>query len=269
VKGEGNIINYKYRMHDPRIGRWFSTDPLAHMYPDISPYSFSLNNPLVFKDEDGKWITDSAGNPIYTVQGEMNTELSPDGSMYLLRETRNYYTNDGTAVTVFVYSAAVRVENAVMVGDRVDIFNSPLESVPEELTYDCHGHTCFSGQKLYIPGSKENGETNADKIFFNKSEYEYISSRKAKAGDVKLIGPLDPPKINHSATRDGDGTYTTKDDRAPLRKGVTVGEMVEQWEGEAHYGVYRHKGNVDGGVTSDNGKVTEEVVQTAIENVKQ
>ena len=33
VKGEGNSINYKYRMHDARIGRFFAVDPLAPEYP--------------------------------------------------------------------------------------------------------------------------------------------------------------------------------------------------------------------------------------------
>ena len=43
VKGEGNSINYKYRMHDPRIGRFFAVDPLAASYPHNSPYAFSEN----------------------------------------------------------------------------------------------------------------------------------------------------------------------------------------------------------------------------------
>lgn len=43
IKGEGNSINYKYRMHDPRIGRFFAVDPLAPKYPFYSPYSFSGN----------------------------------------------------------------------------------------------------------------------------------------------------------------------------------------------------------------------------------
>jgi RHS repeat-associated protein len=43
VKGEGNSINYKYRMHDPRLGRFFAVDPLAAKYPYYSPYSFSGN----------------------------------------------------------------------------------------------------------------------------------------------------------------------------------------------------------------------------------
>lgn len=43
IKGDGNSINYKYRMHDPRIGRFFAVDPLAAKYPHNSPYAFSEN----------------------------------------------------------------------------------------------------------------------------------------------------------------------------------------------------------------------------------
>ena len=43
IKGEGNSVNYKYRMHDPRLGRFFAVDPLAAEYPHNSPYAFSEN----------------------------------------------------------------------------------------------------------------------------------------------------------------------------------------------------------------------------------
>ena len=43
IKGEGNSLNYKYRMHDPRIGRFFAVDPLTSKYPHYTPYSFSGN----------------------------------------------------------------------------------------------------------------------------------------------------------------------------------------------------------------------------------
>ncbi len=43
LKGEGNSVNYKYRMLDSRIGRFFAVDPLTAKYPHYSPYSFSGN----------------------------------------------------------------------------------------------------------------------------------------------------------------------------------------------------------------------------------
>jgi hypothetical protein len=43
TQGVGNSINYKYRVDDPRLGRFLSIDPLAPKYPFYSPYAFSGN----------------------------------------------------------------------------------------------------------------------------------------------------------------------------------------------------------------------------------
>jgi len=43
IKGEGNSMNYKYRMHDPRVARFFAPDPLEAIYNWNSPYAFSEN----------------------------------------------------------------------------------------------------------------------------------------------------------------------------------------------------------------------------------
>jgi RHS repeat-associated protein len=46
LKGAGNSLNYTYRMHDPRVGRFFAVDPLASKYPWNSTYAFSENRVL-------------------------------------------------------------------------------------------------------------------------------------------------------------------------------------------------------------------------------
>jgi RHS repeat-associated protein len=43
VKGEGNSVNFAYRMHDPRVGRFFAVDPLSSKYPYNSSYAFIEN----------------------------------------------------------------------------------------------------------------------------------------------------------------------------------------------------------------------------------
>jgi RHS repeat-associated protein len=53
IKGEGNSLNYKYRMHDPRVGRWKSLDPLAGKFPNMSPFVAFNNNPIFFVDPLG------------------------------------------------------------------------------------------------------------------------------------------------------------------------------------------------------------------------
>lgn len=37
-------------------GIWTSVDPLAGDYPQITPYAYGLNNPLKYKDPNGKWV---------------------------------------------------------------------------------------------------------------------------------------------------------------------------------------------------------------------
>jgi RHS repeat-associated protein len=57
IKGEGNSLNYTFRMHDPRVGRFFAVDPLAFKYPHNSTYAFSENRVLDgFELEGGEWI---------------------------------------------------------------------------------------------------------------------------------------------------------------------------------------------------------------------
>ncbi|KGO78584.1 hypothetical protein Q763_17695, partial [Flavobacterium beibuense F44-8] len=53
IKGEGNSYNFKYRMHDPRIGRFFAVDPLSPRYPHYTPYSFSGNKVIAYGELEG------------------------------------------------------------------------------------------------------------------------------------------------------------------------------------------------------------------------
>lgn len=50
---ETGLVNYKYRMHDPRIGRFFAVDPLSPQYPHYSPYMFSGNKVIAFIELEG------------------------------------------------------------------------------------------------------------------------------------------------------------------------------------------------------------------------
>jgi RHS repeat-associated protein len=53
IKGEGNSYNYTYRMHDPRLGRFFAIDPLVFDYPELTPYQFSSNRLIDFREIEG------------------------------------------------------------------------------------------------------------------------------------------------------------------------------------------------------------------------
>ncbi len=63
LKGEGNSVNFKFRMHDPRLGRFLSIDPLISKYPHNSPYAFSENKVIHAIELEGleAWYTNDGG----------------------------------------------------------------------------------------------------------------------------------------------------------------------------------------------------------------
>ena len=72
IKGEGNSLNYKFRMHDPRLGRFLSLDPLSREYPQWSPYAFSGNRVIDAFELEGLEPVDAkkgAKHLVVVVQG--------------------------------------------------------------------------------------------------------------------------------------------------------------------------------------------------------
>ena len=51
--GDGALHAFEYRMHDTRIGRFWSVDPLAGKFPWNSTYAFAENSPIGFMELEG------------------------------------------------------------------------------------------------------------------------------------------------------------------------------------------------------------------------
>jgi len=55
VKGvEGSQQDYGMRIYDPRLGRFITIDPKANLLPGVSPYSYAVNSPVMYIDENGE-----------------------------------------------------------------------------------------------------------------------------------------------------------------------------------------------------------------------
>jgi hypothetical protein len=55
IKGVGNHISFGDYGYDPRTGKRWSRDKMAHKMPGLSPYSAFANNPILMFDADGLW----------------------------------------------------------------------------------------------------------------------------------------------------------------------------------------------------------------------
>jgi len=71
--GIGSKVAFKYRIHDARIGRFLSVDPLAASYPWNSPYAFSENRVIDGRDLEGTEFQISNTGEVY--QGPVDIQV--------------------------------------------------------------------------------------------------------------------------------------------------------------------------------------------------
>lgn len=79
IKGDGNSLNFKYRMSDPRIGRFFASDPLSSEYPELSVYQFAGNTPIWARELEGleSWYTSTGSTDPDGETGPMKPQVGP------------------------------------------------------------------------------------------------------------------------------------------------------------------------------------------------
>jgi RHS repeat-associated protein len=89
VSGSGNTIDMGDRWLDVRLGRTPKPDAKAHKYPEISPYAYVLNNPIIFVDPDGKVVVDpKTGEQVVKVNGQWQTASGGAVSKEFVKNTQ-------------------------------------------------------------------------------------------------------------------------------------------------------------------------------------
>jgi hypothetical protein len=123
--GEGNFQDYGMRMYNPRIGRFFTVDPLTKSYPELTPYQFASNTPIQAIDLDGEekfhytLIRSDKGKPTLKLSRVENfTETSTEWKPTLT----NWFNSETTTVVnprkEYIVHGIVTV-TAGLDGDRI------------------------------------------------------------------------------------------------------------------------------------------------------
>lgn len=77
VKGEGMQLDYGFRIYDPRLGRFFSVDPLMTSFPWNSPYSYAEGDPVNYIDLDGAEKNGATAQSTQTQAGGISNISDP------------------------------------------------------------------------------------------------------------------------------------------------------------------------------------------------
>ena len=164
VKGEGNSLNYTYRMHDPRIGRFFATDPLAPKYPHNSPYAFSENRVIDCIELEG------LESVVYTIKRDYK-----EGSLTVKVDEKKLKTHgklgDGAAVILINNG-----KTSYFYGDKatdIDDFVANFESRRNDVYPSVEGgnptvgigHKMSNAETKEMPVGTTISETQIDKYF--------------------------------------------------------------------------------------------------------
>lgn len=113
AKGIGNSLNFKYRMHDSRIGRFMSIDPLTSKYPYYSSYQFAGNTPIWARELEGLEPIVNSGEIIgYKVQ-------KGQGPIAILKDIENKETQKK-----YGYSLPIKIIPADIISDNPQYFKN-------------------------------------------------------------------------------------------------------------------------------------------------
>lgn len=120
--------------------RWLSPDPLAAKYPQVSPYVYCLNNPIIFIDPDGRIVKpapgsnkafidnyNAASNLLISkgVGGSFNQLVSSSDVYYIQEDAKSYY-NAATMTISWNPSSALEVNDKVVLSPT-GIFGHEIE----------------------------------------------------------------------------------------------------------------------------------------------
>jgi RHS repeat-associated protein len=140
--GEGKSLNYTFRMHDPRVGRFFAVDPLFREYPFYSPYVFSGNRVIDATELEGlephllfNSITEAAANFGEQYNGYSIQNKFEIGTVF-------YKIKDGDTFK-FAYAIPVHGQKADEKGGAtVNPYSSILDSkIPSDAIFVGNAHT--------------------------------------------------------------------------------------------------------------------------------
>ena len=161
-----DLYEFKYRMDDPQVGRFWHVDPLAEQLPSWSSYSFCFNNPLRFTDPTGMAPDDfvqQKDGSIYWDKNANSQATTKAGETYLGKTLTFSFTSfidkklwDGPTLGGLVDPSGVKLNSTITLTGRENDAGELTSMVGTSLSRP--GETPMGTPRNYYPG--KGGQNN-------------------------------------------------------------------------------------------------------------
>jgi len=191
IKGEGNSINYKYRMHDPRIGRFFAVDPLEKDYPWNSPYAFGENRVIDHRELEG---LEKRHYTLYLHDDQTTAELNYHGIQvrdmawynYILKHPE-YTEYDGDIISGETYVVHFLMEKNQNFIAHQDLFGAEMRLTAEQFVVFQDLLHCGDQETLKLINQWKDDITLSQRIFVIQSQDNRSTPISKSAPVVKRV----------------------------------------------------------------------------------
>jgi RHS repeat-associated protein len=159
---ETGLYYYCARYYDPKISIWYSVDPMAETYPNVNPYVYCLENPIIYNDPDGRKIVvfymDHGKEKSFTYSYSKNRNIkSIDNNKFLRNTIKMLDKLVSTGATRNINVSGDKGENC---GDRIlQIVNDPRQLSMIEVKNKENVCSIYS-PVTYLGEKKSNGYGN-------------------------------------------------------------------------------------------------------------
>ena len=212
IKGEGNSINYTFRMHDPRIARFLSIDPLFKSYASNSPYAFSENRVIDGKELEGLEYLSFHEARVEFTTGRLSLKVENFSNV-----SQKAFKNSGLEPMVTNNLFYTDVNSNSLTGDSDDMLGDSKYSILREVRYNQGNGKIDKRQKF------SGGEFKSDKTYGNTYQPTPLPS-KGWAMAVMLAVDI------YKGVKDFIDTKAMVDDRNALYK------QTKTWKSEDRFG---------------------------------